>query len=116
MMTFLELREAIRKITTQEISAAVDYYFEAVISKAHLEDLTVLLQSYFGESLKPAGQPAREEMDRMAGRYGGIRTHQVLYALKTEKGNDIALLWPWANGERFTLKIIQDNSKNIPRV
>ncbi len=107
-MTFPELREALLKISSQEVSAAVDYYLEAVVNKGRFDDLTALLNNYFGVPLKPAGAASTEEMNRIAGRYGGVRDQQILYAVKREKVNDIALVWPWARGERFTVKLIRE--------
>ncbi len=107
MMTFEELRTAVKQIPGDIKSDAVQFYFEAALLSAHLPDLQRTLEAYFGPPFKSAGAPATAESDQFSGRYGGVSTAQILYVRKREAAVDVALLWPWTGGGRITLKLIR---------
>jgi hypothetical protein len=63
------------------------------------------LSSLLGAALKPAGQKPTSEHDRVAGPWGGIQKNQTLFHQKSGPDQVVALVWPWGDGERFTLKM-----------
>ena len=106
-MTFEELKDTVKKVPCQEIRAQADHYLEVVVAKANFAALHTVLQTYFGPPLKPQGVAPTGDSDRYAGRYGGVRSEQILYVRPKEKGADVALLWPWGGGSVVTLKLIR---------
>jgi hypothetical protein len=107
-MTFEELREAIKKLNCEIKSDAVAFYFEAVFLEEHRVELETRLSLYFNAPLKSANQSPTPESDACAGRYGGAKANQTLY-MKKNAGDamDVALIWPWNAGGRYTLKLIR---------
>ena len=107
-MTFEELRTNLKKLNCEIKSDAVAFYFEVVFSEELRPVLETCLTDYFGLPLKAANQPPTPESDACAGRYGGAKTNQTVY---TKKGDgsvvDVALIWPWNAGGRYTLKLVR---------
>lgn len=107
-MTFEALRESIKKLNCEIKSDAVAFYFEAVFNEVQRSEIEKNLSCYFSEPLKSADQPPTSESDACSGRFGGAKENQTLYVKKNEgRGADVALIWPWNSGERYTLKLIR---------
>lgn len=107
-MRFEELRENLKKLNGTIKSDAVDFYFEAVFSEEQYVTVETSLNEYFSAPLKAAKQHPTPESDACAGRYGGAKVNQTLFVKKKEGGvMDIALIWPWSDGRRYTLKLIR---------
>ncbi len=107
-MTFDELRKTVKEFSCEIKSDSVGFYFEAVFSESQLPALEQSLQHYFSMPLKAANAAPTPESDACAGRYGGAKENQTLYAIKKEGGAvDVALIWPWNAGGRYTLKLIR---------
>ena len=51
-------------------------------------------------------KPGREA-NEFAKEYGGIQVGQVLYYRGSEGISQLAMIWPWQDGVRLTVKIIQ---------
>jgi hypothetical protein len=109
-MTFQDFLTEIKTLRIEELRAQREEYFEAVISKADLNSLHKILTAYFGPPLKPEGQGPSGEANRRAEPYGGIRKDQTMYFRQDGDHSECALLWPWGNGIRITVKIIQSQS------
>ena len=106
-MTFDELLGEIKKIHCQEVRAQEADYLEVVMRQDTLENVLILLSSYFGEALKPAGIKASADALKHSGPYGGIQANQTMYYRQGERGSELAFLWPWGSGSSTTVKIIQ---------
>jgi len=107
-MTFEELRENLKKLNCEIKSDAVAFYYEAVFTEEQRPFLETCLSHYFDRPLKANNQPPTAESDAYAGRYGGAKANQTLYTKKKQCGSvDIALIWPWNAGGRYTLKLIR---------
>lgn len=109
-MTFPDFLVEIQTLRIEELRAQGEEYFEAVISKADLDPLHKILMAYFGPPLKPEGQLPSGEANRRAESYGGIRKDQTMYFRQDGDHSECALLWPWGNGIRITVKVIQSKS------
>ncbi|MFH1800804.1 MAG: hypothetical protein ABH891_08205 [Candidatus Omnitrophota bacterium] len=109
-MTFLDFLAEVQTLRIEELRAQSEEYFEAVISKADLDPLHKILTAYFGPPLKREGQSPSGEANQRAKPHGGIRKDQTMYFRQAGDHAECALLWPWGNGIRITVKIIQ--SKN----
>lgn len=112
-MTFDELLKEIGRIPCQEVRAEEAEYCERVVAKEQLSALTVSLQAYFGVALKPAGASASAEALKNAEPYGGVQVNQTMYYKEAGAFRDLALLWPWGNGQSTTLKIIRTAAVSV---
>ncbi|MDP3919273.1 MAG: hypothetical protein Q8R76_00480 [Candidatus Omnitrophota bacterium] len=107
-MTFEELLAAMKKIKCDEMRKGEAGYLEMVITKSEMAPMTSVLQSYFGEPLKPEGQAPSGDANQVSKPYGGIRRDQTMYHHKSEANTEVALLWPWGNGTSITVKVIRE--------
>lgn len=107
-MTFKELLDRVSRIQYHEMRSQSETFIEVVVAKAHLQELTDALISYFGPALKPQGKAASRDSDKYSKPYGGVRKDQELYYKKDENTAALALLWPWGSGAFVTVKIIRE--------
>ena len=106
-MNFNELTGALKNIPFDEKRKESDGYFECVLLKQELLHLYPVLEKYFGVPFKPAGvAPSRKAQD-YAKQYGGIQKQQTLYYKKHADLSSCAMVWPWNDGSRATVKIAQ---------
>lgn len=100
----------IQKFKCEEKRTQTDGYWEAVASQEGLDLFHKVLLAYFGPPLKPEGQAPSREARRYAEPYGGVRKDQTLYFRRDGEHSECALLWPWGNGTRFTIKVARSKS------
>lgn len=96
----------IKAVKFNEIRSNTPEYFEGVIHRDTLGQLTGCLEKYFGSALKPADQAPSSEAKKAAEPYGGIWKGQTLYYCRSGQTADCAMLWPWGDGILITLKLI----------
>ena len=106
-MTFAELLTEVQKLKHEEQRSQTEEYLEIVVSRESLEPLLQILTAYFGQPFKPEGALPLGAAEQRAKPYGGIRKDQTMYFRQDEDHFECALLWPWGNGTRITVKIIQ---------
>jgi len=105
----------LRSIETAELRLGSEEWFECVLSRNKLSEVTILLSAYFKTPIKRSGEKPSAEAKRMTAAYGGIRKSQTLYYLKQNDREYCAMLWPWEDGEHITLKVIQiDPHQPVP--
>ena len=107
--TFDEVLRKARHISHEQTRRESEDYLEMVMFRHSLTELERLFQDYFGPALKSAGQDAPEEAERIAGRHGGIARGQILYRASRDSMQQVAMVWPWADGMRMTVKIVQES-------
>jgi hypothetical protein len=107
-MSFEEFLAAAQKNPIDQTRTWKEDYAEVVITKDALGPFTSLFDSYFGRPLKPAGKPSSKDAANYSEAYGGIEKNQTLYFRKNENGQELAMLWPWADGASITVKMIRD--------
>lgn len=104
-MEFDKLKTEIKNVGFDMTRSDNEYYFEAVIKKARLEELARVLESNFG----PPAWPSRLKLSKEAGNalknFGGIRNGQTLYFSNNGAHQIFAMLWPWQDNERVTIKM-----------
>jgi len=106
-MEFSRIKEEIKFVNFEATRTDCDNYFEAVVVKEEIAKLNERLKGVFGEPAWPSKNrlafPAQEAVKG----FGGIMAGQTLY-FKSEGENAVfAMLWPWQDGVRTTVKIIQ---------
>jgi hypothetical protein len=106
-VTFTDLLTQVKKEPLAETRQETDDYFEAVVKAENIAGICRALELYFGPAFKPAGQvPTRDQAARVV-HLGGIQKNQILYYVERENLSNCAMIWPWNDGTRSTLKIAQ---------
>jgi hypothetical protein len=109
-MTIRSIEEVMwkaKRIPHEQARRESEDYLELVMSWDSLQEIMILFEGYFGPALKPAGAEACERSAKLTENYGGIETNQILYYTEKEKQSNAAMIWPWNDGRRATVKIIQ---------
>ena len=109
-MSFEELVQRLLAIPYDEERKNHPGSFEYVLSTRHLNHLYPILEEYFGKPFKPAGKPPTREAEEYARSYGGIQKNQTLYFFKRDGMENRGMIWPWNDGTRVTVKVIQGPS------
>ena len=106
-MNFGDLTRDLKNVPFDEQRKESEGYFEFVLSSKHLLHLYPILEKYFGVPFKPAGvAPSRKAQD-YAKQYGGIQKQQTLYYLECKGLSNCAMVWPWNDSSRATVKVAQ---------
>jgi len=106
-MQFNEIRKELKGLVFDTLRIDSDNYFEAVIVKNELAELTTRLQRLFGSPVQPSDKRLSLQVQEMIKEFGGIRPDQSLYFWNEGKDAIFAMLWPWQDGLHTTVKIIQ---------
>lgn len=104
-MEFKQFKEEIKKLGFKMVRLDADDFFEAVLSKSELEQLSKKLDSLFGPPKWPSEKQLSIEVSEIIQDFGGIRDDQTLYFLNEKNLSVFAMLWPWSDGERITFKL-----------
>jgi hypothetical protein len=88
-----------------------DGYFKGAVAEFLAQDVDVVrvaLEPRFGKPWDGASvATAPEEVQETAGKFGGIRPGQFLYAMCPDE--DVVAYgawWPWGSGEKISLRVI----------
>lgn len=104
-MTFEELLTDVKSCVLEETRRDEPRYLEAVFQTSASGPLTAALVKFFGPPFKPAGVKPTRESDKHSQPYGGVLKEQTLYYLEKEGIAHCAMLWPWNDKRKATLKI-----------
>jgi hypothetical protein len=106
-MQFEELKNEIKKVPLDTLRCDADNNFEAVVVKEELKKLKERLEKFFGTPAYPSQHSLSFPMRQTLDGFGGIQPGQTLYFWNKGQETIFAMLWPWKDGKRTTLKIIQ---------
>ena len=84
-----------------------DNFFEGVIIKEELDKINSQLKNLFGEPVFPSKNRLTYKVQETVDGLGGVMPGQTLYYNDSGRESILAMLWPWKDGERITVKIIQ---------
>ncbi len=104
-MKFDSIKAEIKKLALETTRIDNGEYFEAVIRSACLEEMVRALESIFGTPVWPSDDKLPKDAQALIRSVGGLRKGQTLYFLNNEGSSAFAMLWPWQDGERITIKI-----------
>lgn len=104
-MEFDKLKEEIKKVELETTRANDDRYFEVVVKKDCLGGMVRILEGIFGAPAWPSNNKLSRDIEKAIKNFGGLRNGQTLYALSGEGFSVFAMLWPWQDGQRTTIKI-----------
>lgn len=105
-MQFDEIKRGLEGVVFAELRNEGENYFEAVLVRDELAKLTAGLERLFGPAVWPSDNKLIPQAQEAVKEFGGIRQGQVLYFWNDGKDIIFAMLWPWQDGYRTTLKII----------
>ncbi len=102
-----EIRKELEGVVFAELRTDANNDFAAVILNNELAKLTASLERIFGTPAWPSRNRLLPGVREIINGFGGIRPGQTLYFWQHGKDTALAMLWPWQDGERTTLKIIK---------
>jgi len=106
-MQFQEIKSKLDGITYDTLRIDCDNHFEAVILKEELNKLTRRLEGFFGSPVWPSKNRLPFQIRQTIESFGGILSGQTLYFCQQGRETVFAMLWPWEDGKRTTVKIIK---------
>lgn len=106
-MTFEALLEELKRVPREELRAENPDYAEFVILASNLPVVGPVLEGFFGPPFKPAGASPSKDAQRVTDVYGGIQKNQILYYTEHDGASSCAMLWPWGDRTRVTVKIVR---------
>ena len=104
-MEFDKIKAEVKKMEPETTRMDSENYFEAVIGHACLEGMVRVLEGIFGVPAWPSGNKLSKDIEKLIKNVGGLRKGQTLYFLNKEGCSAFAMLWPWQDGERITIKM-----------
>ena len=104
-MEFSKLKTEMKSIEFDMTRGDTEDYFEAVVKKSSLESVILVLEGSFGPPAWPSRAKLSKPAEELVNNFGGIRKGQTLY-FSSESGHSVfAMLWPWQDNERVTIKM-----------
>ncbi len=104
-MGFEELKSAIKEINHEVYRADLEDYLEVVLFRKDLERIIGMLETFFGDASRmSAGNLPSRAKERISP-FGGLVSGQTLYYHEKDEHFIFAMLWPWQDGQRITLKV-----------
>ncbi|MBF0384987.1 MAG: hypothetical protein HQL27_03860 [Candidatus Omnitrophica bacterium] len=104
-MTLAEIKNSFGGLDVFEQRADTEDYKEIVFFAKDLDKWNNVLSKFFGSAVKPPKAKPEKDHIELARNFGGVRENQVLFKKDLPGQKLIALLWPWSDGERITLKL-----------
>ncbi len=106
-MQFDKLKDEVKTVQFDALRSDTDNNFEAVVDKDELDKLAASLEKFFGPPAFPSDNKLTLTMRQAIDGYGGIMPGQTLYFWSQGEEIIFAMLWPWSDGQRTTIKIIK---------
>ena len=106
-MEFSEIRKNMKRFSFETLRIDCDNFFEGVIIGQELEKLNNQLKNLLGEPVYPSQNRLAHKVQKKLDGLGGLMPGQTLYYKDLGVDSILAMLWPWKDGQRTTVKIIQ---------
>lgn len=106
-MDFNAIRKDMKAFGFETLRNDCDNFFEGVIFQQEIDKLKAQLGHLFGEPVYPSKNRLALSVQKTVDGFGGIMPGQVLYHKALGAESVFAMLWPWKDGQRTTVKIIQ---------
>ncbi len=106
LLVFKDILLQSRELPIEEEYIPSITFRKIVFASKHAGVWNGLFTKLLGKAAKPVGQvPSKEERD-LTRDFGGIETHQTLYKKEFESTFLIAMIWPWADGDCKSARIV----------
>jgi len=106
-MDFNLIRKDMKMFSFEALRTDCDNFFEGVVVGQEVERLCGRLQSLLGDPVYPSKQKLAHKVRQTVDGFGGLIAGQTLYYKDLGQDGIFAMLWPWKDGQRTTVKIIQ---------
>ncbi|MCX5699655.1 MAG: hypothetical protein NTX01_08325 [Candidatus Omnitrophica bacterium] len=106
-MDFNTIRKDMKMFSFEALRTDCDNFFEGVIIQQELDKLNVQLKSLLGDPVYPSKNRLAHKVRQTVDGFGGVMSGQTLYYKDLGTDSILAMLWPWKDGQRTTIKIIQ---------
>lgn len=104
-MEFSEIKSEVKNAGLDNTRADNEDYFEAVVKKDSIDKVVQALEGKLGKAVWPSKERLSKEADKLVRNFGGLRKGQTLFFLNKDGISLFAMLWPWQDGERITVKL-----------
>ena len=112
-LTYESFLKEIEKIPVFESRIDDPDMKEFVVQSDSIMPLHLVFQVFFGDNFKAPGAPSTLEDKKRSALWGGVRQYQTLYYIDQEECSSCAMLWPWRDGTRCTVKIVRWKHKSL---
>ena len=109
-MTFEELRQKLQNLDLKELRFDLEDYLEFVVQAQCMDQVKIILDLYFGHEVNIHDLSTAKEAVEFVEKWGGIRSNQTLYYSSRDGSTEYAMLWPWCDGNRISVKVAQCRS------
>ncbi|MCX5694403.1 MAG: hypothetical protein NT014_04665 [Candidatus Omnitrophica bacterium] len=106
-MDFNLIRKDMNSFSFETLRTDCDNFFEGVIIQQELDKLNGRLKNLLGEPVYPSQNRLAHKVSQTVDGFGGVMPGQTLYYKDLGSDGILAMLWPWKDGQRTTVKIIQ---------
>jgi hypothetical protein len=106
-MDFNAIRKDMKMFSFESLRTDCDNFFEGVIIQQELDKLNGQLKNLLGDPVYPSEEKLPHKIRQSVDGFGGIMPGQTLYYKDLGADTILAMLWPWKDGQRITVKIIQ---------
>ncbi|MDP3041731.1 MAG: hypothetical protein Q8N62_03235 [Candidatus Omnitrophota bacterium] len=106
-MDFSVIRKDMKLFRFETLRTDCDNFFEGVIIQQELAKLNGQLKSLLGDPVYPSENKLAHKVRQSVDGFGGLMPGQTLYYKDLGADSILAILWPWKDGKRTTVKIIQ---------
>lgn len=103
-----QVMSELRKIHHEQTRRESEDYLEMVMFHESLPELKKIFDNYFGPAIKPYGKAPDPASQEISTPYGGVAQDQTLYHTVRDNAPQVAMIWPWSDGKRVTVKIAQE--------
>ena len=105
IVEFKQLKAEVKIAELDSIRTETEDYFETVIKNSCLKSLTQILEKSFGPPVWPSRNKLSIEAEKIVKNFGSLRKGQTLYFSTHEGSTVFAMLWPWQDNEKVTIKM-----------
>jgi len=106
-MDFKLIRNDMKMFNFEVLRTDCDNFFEGVVIGQEIEKLNGQLKNLLGEPVYPSKERIAHKVRRQIDSFGGAMPGQTVFYKDLGEDSIFALLWPWKDGQRTTVKIIQ---------
>ena len=104
-MDFDKIKNDIKNTPLESVRVDNEVYLEAVVRVGALGEIVRLIENSIGKPAWPSKAKLGRDARALTDKFGGLRNGQTLFYLNEGGVSIFAMLWPWQDGERVTIKL-----------
>jgi hypothetical protein len=106
-MQFQTLKRDVTQANFETVRRDSEHYFEGVILRDRMGPVWGMLETHLGAPVWPSPAMLSQRVVKVISAFGGIQEGQSLYFSSHTDIHFFAMIWPWGDGLRATLKMGQ---------